>query len=270
LLRNSASKKGPETWAFSISMPGGKCPFASSICSRWCYADVGKFPLNQPLYERNYEATKAPGFGDRLRDEIVSLAWRHSGRRIAVCAHEKGEFYCLDYLRSWGQVIRETRSFPSVRYYVYTRSWISPSFRAELDRIAASCSNVQINLSVDREMVATHGLPARVGDGLLVYLAETDEDLPHPGADLVVRNLRIRDHAPMERLGGVLVCPNESGLFVAMENGLPVVKGGRTIPIRCMDCRICIDRSVERWDKAKPYYSGTPDAPPVVTATTCA
>ena len=75
-----SSKKGPSVWAFSIAMPGNRCPFASSICSRWCYADVGKFPLNHHIYQRNYEATKDAQFADRLRDEVVALAWRHSGR----------------------------------------------------------------------------------------------------------------------------------------------------------------------------------------------
>jgi DNA (cytosine-5)-methyltransferase 1 len=261
LLTNGSSKKGPLVWAFSIAMPGGRCPFASSICSRLCYADVGKFPLNQKLYERNHEATKAPDFADRLRDEVVALAWRNSGRRISICAHEKGEFHSLDYLRAWGRVIRETRSFPSLSYFFYTRAWINPAFRAELEWIAAECRNVKINLSLDREMVAKRGLPARIGAGLLAYLAETDKDLPPPGVDVVFRNLRLLDHEPMERLGGALVCPNESGLYVAMDGDRPVLKGGKTTRARCQECRWCVDAGLDRWERIKGRHVGVPGAP---------
>lgn len=261
LLGNGSSKKGLLTWAFSIAMPDGRCPFASSICARWCYADVGKFPLNQHIYERNYEASKATGFATRLCDEVEALAWRHSGQRVSICAHEKGEFHSVGYLRAWGQVIRDTRSFSNVSYYVYTRSWVSPVFRGELDRIAADCRNVRINLSLDRDMVEQRGVPERVGDGLLVYLAETDRDLPPAGVDVALRNLRVPNHAPMERIGGALVCPNESGLYVAKVDGAPVIKGGRTIRVRCQDCRICIDRTAERWEQVKARYTGRPGLP---------
>ena len=129
LLFNGSSKKGPQTWAFSIAMPNGRCPFASSICSRLCYAEVGKFPLHNHRYQQNFEASKEAGFADRLRFEIVALAWAHSGQRISICAHEKGEFYSLDYLRAWGRVMRDLRSFPNVSFFIYTRSWVNPAFR---------------------------------------------------------------------------------------------------------------------------------------------
>ena len=130
--------------------------------------------------------------------------------------------------------------------------------------MVADCRNVRIHLSVDREMIAERGVPKRIGDGLLVYLAETDADIPPPGADLVVRNLRIKNHPPMERLGGVLVCPNESGLYIAKNenDGVPVIRNGKTIPIRCQDCKICTDRTIAGWECVKHRYVGTPKASP--------
>ena len=258
LLCNGSSKKGPNTWALSIAMPGGRCPFSSDICARSCYANVGKFPLNRRIYERNYQATQEEGFAERMRDEITALAWREAGKRIAICIHEKGELYRAEYVRQWGQIIRELRPFPNVSFFMYTRSWISEAFRTELDMIASRNSNVRINLSLDREMVERHGVPQRVGDGLMVYLAETDDDLPPAGVDLVVRNLRIKNHAPMERIGDTLVCPNESGLYVAKEHELPVVKDGKTVRIRCQGCRLCIDRGLAQWEQVKAGYAGTP------------
>jgi hypothetical protein len=107
-------------------------------------------------------------------------------------------------------------------------------------------------------MVEQFGVPKRVGDGLLVFLAESDDDLPPPGVDIVLRNLRERDHEPVERLGGVLVCPNESNLYVAAEDGQQVLKGGKTIRVRCEDCRLCIDGGLDRWDRIKDQYVGKP------------
>jgi len=226
LLCNGSSKKGQDVWALSIGMPGGKCPFASPICAKLCYAETGQFPLHAARYKANYQDTTEPVFVGRICTELNALAWRNSGDGVAVCIHEKGELYSLDYLRKWGQVFREMRSFPNLAFFAYTRSWISPAFRGELDRIAMDCGNVRINLSLDRSMIDRHGLPTKVGDGQLVFLAETDEDLPPAGVDIVLRNLRIRDHHPVERLGGVLVCPNESGLYIAKNDGAPVIKGG--------------------------------------------
>jgi hypothetical protein len=118
-------------------------------------------------------------------------------------------------------------------------------------------------------MVAKYGLPQRIGDGLLFHLAETDTDMPAAGVDVVVRNLRVRNHPPMERLG-VLVCPNESGLYIAKTDGVPVIKKGKTIPIRCQDCRICIDRGLAGWEKVKHRYAGVPKALPDCAATPAA
>ena len=261
LLCNGSSKKGQDVWALSIGMPGGKCPFASPICAKLCYAETGQFPLHAARYKANYQATTEPDFVGRICTELNALAWRNSGDGSAVCIHEKGELYSLDYLRKWGQVFREMRSFANLAFFAYTRSWISPAFRAELDRIAMDCANVRINLSVDRSMIERHGVPARVGNGLLVYLAETDEDLPPVSVDIVLRNLRIRGHQPVERLGGVLVCPNESGLYIAKNDGEPVIKGGKAIRVRCQDCRLCIDRELDRWERVKARYAGSPGLP---------
>ena len=63
----------------------------------------------------------------------------------------------------------------------------------------------------------------------------------------------------MERIGDTLVCPNESGLYVAKNgDGRPIVKDGKTIRVRCQDCRLCVDRSFDQWEQVKSYYSGTP------------
>lgn len=111
--------------------------------------------------------------------------------------------------------------------------------------------------------VAKLGMPKPTRNGLITYLAETDEDLPPPGIDLVFRNLRIRHNDPMERLGGALVCPYESKLYVALnKDGTPALERGRCRPIRCQECRLCIDRSLDEWEAIKHRHAGTPGEEP--------
>lgn len=257
LLSNHVSKKGPGVYALSIAMPGGKCPFASGICSKYCYASRGRFRWNSRCYERNLEASQDAGFVERVCGELRAAAGKNPGAKIACAIHEKGDFYTLDYLRKWGEVIRAMAAVPNLSFFLYTRAWISAPFRQELERIGAG-RNVQINLSTDREMLAGRGMPSRIGGGIITYLAETDDDVPAHPVDLVFRNLVNRPTSPLERIGGRLVCPHESNMFAAMAGGTPVLEDGRMIRIRCQECRICIDRAPADWERVKGGYAGTP------------
>ena len=46
------------------------------------------------------------------------------------------------------------------------------------------------------------------------------------------------------------------------KDGTPSLERGRCRPIRCQECRLCIDRSFEDWEKAKIRYAGTPRSLP--------
>ena len=262
-LSNGVSKKGDRVLAWSIGMPNNRCPFASDVCQRYCYADSGQFTFHFERYAENFKFTTTPEFVETMTNEIVRFAEIHSDEAVSVALHEKGEIHSLDYLGKWEEVISATRDLTNLNYFVYTRAWRSEPFRAALAGMSAKYSNVRINLSADSDMVAKFGVPARIGDGMVTYLAETDEDIPPAGIDLVFRNLRFRHDAPMERLGGARVCPYESKLYVALnKDGTPSLERGRCRPIRCQECRLCIDRSFEDWEKAKIRYAGTPRSLP--------
>ncbi len=132
-----------------------------------------------------------------------------------------------------------------------------------MEELSRNHKNVRVNLSTDSDMVAKFGVPARIGDGMVTYLAETDEDIPPAGVDLVFRNLRMRHKDSMERLGDALVCPYESKLYLALnKDGTPALERGRCRPIRCQECRLCIDRSMDDWEKVRAQYIGTPGEEP--------
>jgi len=182
---------------------------------------------------------------------------------VSVAVHERGEFYGLGYLAKWAEVFSATRKIGNVSHFSYTRSWINPKFRAALEKMASENPHLRVNLSLDADMVAKYGVPKPIGDGKVVFLAEDDGiDLPPAGTDLVLRNLRIRHDKPMERIGGVLVCPNESGLYISRRQGEPALQKGMCKRIQCQYCRLCIDRSEQFWDAIKERYAGTPGEEP--------
>ena len=246
LLSNCASKKGAGVHSFAIEHPEGKCPYATALCASVCYAKAGQFPLVAGRHVRNFRAARRPGFAARIRAELLLAVLKADGAAVACCLHEKGDFWSVEYAGVWTGIMAAMAAYRGLRFYVYTRAWVNPEIRRELERIAAAGPNVRVNLSTDRETVGLYGSPQRIGDGLVTYLAVDDGDLPPPGVDLVFRNLRNRDRPPLERMGGVPVCPHESGLYVE------VAAGG--MPVRCEKCRICIDRSLGEWERTKGLY----------------
>ena len=264
-LSNSVSKKGGSILAWAMMMPNNSCPFASEVCKRLCYTFVGNFPLQDGRHEENYEFSKTPLFVEAITEEIFRFARENKSRDVAVAIHERGEFYTLEYLAKWAEIILATRRIGNLSYFIYTRSWRNPKFRDALERLVSDNAHVRVNLSLDSDMVTEFGVPRPIGEGKVVYLAETDNDLPPDGVSLVLRNLRIRHDKPMERIGGVLVCPNESGMYVAKRQGEPSLQKGMCKRIQCQYCRLCIDRSEAFWDATKHRYLGTPGEEPVQT-----
>lgn len=269
-LSNSVSKKGGNVLAWAIRMPNNRCPFASKVCSMNCYAMTGQFGFHDERYAENYGFTFQPEFTETMTTEIVEFTENHPNEIVSVCLHEKGEIYSLDYLGKWEEIVSATRDLTNMNYFIYTRAWRNAEFRDALAEMSATHSNVRVNLSTDSDMVAKFGMPKPIGDGLITYLAETDEDIPPPGVDLVFRNLRVRHDTPMERLGGALVCPYEAKLYIGRnkKHGTPALEKGKCKPIRCMECRRCIDRSLEEWEKVKGDYAGTPGHAPALDIAT--
>lgn len=263
-LSNTVSKKGSRVLAWSLGMPNNRCPFASKVCSSNCYAMTGQFTFHDERYAENYEFTFQPEFVETMASEIVQFAENHPDEQVSVALHEKGEFYSVEYLNKWEEVISATRDLTNLNYFIYTRAWRSEPFRTALEELAGNHNKVRINLSTDSDMTAKFGVPKKIGNGLIAFLAESDKDLPPSGIDLVFRNLRVRHDAPMERRGDALVCPYESKLYIARnKNGAPALEKSKCKPIRCQECRLCIDRSLDEWEKVKAGFSGTPGQEPV-------
>jgi len=254
-LSRDVSKKGRRVLAFLIRLPKDCCPFSTDICRRLCFAKHGRVRWYFARYDANYEFTKSDRFVDAMVAEIRREAELADGEWIAVCIHGKGEFYNLRYLSSWRTIMQRTADIPNLHYFVYTRSWVSPMFRAALDEMANALPNVRLNLSVDPDNARQYGIPARIGDGLVTWLAETDAALPPAGAtvDIIFRNTAQRKLPPAEFLEGFRVCPNEAHLFFSPKTTTKLVR------ITCSECRLCIDRSCAEWDRLKATYRRNDD-----------
>lgn len=148
--------------ANSFGLPSGKafsCPGATSVCENVCYA--GKL---EKVYKnvRNILVSNWEALQGKSEDEMVVLLDRmildfrqETDRAIAkgkpatydFRIHWDGDFFSLDYARAWARVIRAN---PTVRFWVYTRSFtdalnVLPVFDG-IER-----GNLAFYLSVDKD-----------------------------------------------------------------------------------------------------------------------
>ncbi|MCE9614812.1 MAG: hypothetical protein K8T26_11085 [Lentisphaerae bacterium] len=256
LLSNSITKKGPTVYAWAIAHDRDACPFATPLCQRWCYARSGQFPLHWRRYREHHALTRSDEFVPAMVREIERAADRRRGETVSICVHERGDFDSLQYLGKWAEIIRATDGINGVNYYLYTRAWVEPAYRRVLEAMA-EWPNVRVNISVDRDNCET-ATPQRIGSGLVTWFAEDDADVPRCPADVCFRNLRMPKSGPRETVGGCLTCPYESGLYIEMRHGRPVLRKGRTIPVRCESCRLCIDRDLAGWSVVRQMFAGSP------------
>jgi len=141
-----------------------------------------------------------------------------SARARVVRIHASGDFHTAEYARAWVEVAGRC---PGVRFYAYTRGWRVPAIRRELKKLAAR-PNVELWYSEDRETGRSPRDP-RVRVAYMLEGPEGEGEIP-PDADLVFRVIEDR---PAKRLGGVQVCPYETGIE------------GRAGKTTCERCGLC-------------------------------
>ena len=249
-LSGSVSKKGAGVLTWFIRIKNDQCPGSTPKCFRCCYARQNNCRLNNARHDQNFAFCKHDDFVEQMEAEIRYAATQANGKTIAVSLHGRGDLFSIPYLLKWQKVMELTADCQNLVYYVYSRMWIFDEYRTELESIGRNFTNVRINLSADEDNARDHGIPSRIGNGRISWLAETDTDLPPEGADvdIVFRNTAQRRLPPAEFLDGFRVCPNESRLFFSSGSSKPNDKPER---ITCGECRLCIDRSFTDWDEIK-------------------
>lgn len=92
------------------------CPLAGA-CKAFCYATVGQQAFASGVKRRAaaFKATLDPAFVQNMHAEIQK--WKRKIKAIRV--HDSGDFYSMDYLKSWLEIARLN---PDVKFYAYSKS----------------------------------------------------------------------------------------------------------------------------------------------------
>lgn len=121
LTRNRKMKKSSGV-IFNFTLPAYKtesgmltCPNAGA-CVKYCYASKGAYswPHVRAKHEANFRATQ--NLTNFL--EVVDSEINNKRSISAVRIHDSGDFYSLDYLRTWCLIAKIN---PDVDFYAYTK-----------------------------------------------------------------------------------------------------------------------------------------------------
>ena len=101
------------------------CPGATQWCRENCYARKGHFttltngvPRIQLLYAENLKWSERDDFPDAAISAIRERLWKNEKHLVRL--HVSGDFYSVEYVNKWREVIRR---MPDVHFYAYTKSW---------------------------------------------------------------------------------------------------------------------------------------------------
>lgn len=213
LLFPGNTKTGPQIALFNLPRVD-TCPGATALCVKHCYIKrTNRFPQVRPSHQLRYEASLKDDFVQKMVADIVKC------RKKILRVHTSGDFYGEKYIADWVDIVKQT---PETAYYAYTRSWRVPRLMRQLDRLRR-LPNMQLWWSSDSET----GAPP---EGVVAYMSVDDSDIPEFGASLV---FRVKRDTMRTMVGGVNVCPLESGQPKLKENGLT-----------CAKCRLCFSNAL--------------------------
>lgn len=99
------------------------CPAAGECGNaEGCYAlqKTYTWPVVMQAYEWRFEQTKRDDFADLLAKELAPKlrTAQRSGKQLVIRIHDSGDFYSLEYIAKWFDVMR---AFPEVKFYAYTK-----------------------------------------------------------------------------------------------------------------------------------------------------
>lgn len=126
-IRKSGAKHGVALYNFGIPAFKSKsgfitCPSAGS-CATGCYAQQGAYTFSnvKPAFEWRLEMTQnSEAFIELMSAEIqvARAKARVKGQPVVIRIHDSGDFYSVQYWKSWETIMQ---SFPDVKFYAYTK-----------------------------------------------------------------------------------------------------------------------------------------------------
>ena len=202
---------GSDFWTFSLPARTTCKLGMTDACEDVCYAldfvflQASARRKHQDNFERAQDTTE---FANDLHAEI---RYRRI-RRIRL--HVSGDFFSVEYARTWLRVAQRCRA---TTFLFYTRAWRSPEMHEVLVGLA-SLPNVFAFWSEDRE---TGPCDLPVGRRCFLCATPQDELLVPPG----VLIFRQRSRPPRKWINGSWVCAKEQGLSTGLT---------------CSTCQVCV------------------------------
>lgn len=117
--------KGDEENAFLIwNLPAcSTCPFATSLCQKFCYAKKAEriYPSVSKSRNEQMEDSRNDDFVQNMVNTIKHYLAKKliAGKIVYFRIHESGDFYSQEYFDKWVEI---TQQFPEVNFLAYTKS----------------------------------------------------------------------------------------------------------------------------------------------------
>ena len=218
-VTNSVTASGNAKGSNSFGLPSGtafSCPGATTFCERICYA--GKlekvYSGVRNVLMHNWNLVKDAD-GKTLRillatmvQEFVEEAGKNGGT-LDFRVHWDGDFFSRSYAYAWADVMR---AFPSVQFWVYTRSFTGP---VQVVDILADVPNLTLYLSADPVNISEANDIASIFPG--VFIATVADTFAEARETILDNSRKVYD------------CP---------ENGkrIPLISEKGSACIRCSVC----------------------------------
>ena len=102
------------------------CPFRTKLCELFCYAKKSEiaYPDVLPARMRNLEISKSDDFVLRMIYTICVELDRpkNKHKKIVFRIHESGDFYNMEYVNKWLEIIRYFKNDNRIVFVAYTKS----------------------------------------------------------------------------------------------------------------------------------------------------
>lgn len=122
------------------------CPGASPWCKKSCYnADdrKDKFPIEKWQINWWHTLNNKNKLKKKINEQLSKAI-----KPCAVRLHSSGDFYSIEYIEFWQEIIKENRD---ISFWAYTRSWIVAELFPSLLKLK-SLENIQLFASWDITM----------------------------------------------------------------------------------------------------------------------
>lgn len=98
------------------------CPNAG-LCAIGCYARQGAYRFGNvaSVHEKKLELTQSDNFVQEMLIEINKWLKKRSVKHLKVRIHDAGDFYNVDYLNKWINIMTYFENNSKVSFYAYTK-----------------------------------------------------------------------------------------------------------------------------------------------------